>query len=319
VRHTTRWATLGTCAVVLTFAQCGDCRSPRRASSTPPPTPASGAASAASDAATVPTAPSPTPSAIATGDASSPEDYLARFVPLACDYGARCARKEIVPADCLRGPSADGKVDEFWGYFGSLGIPLLDAEARLGRLRFDASRTGECLRAVQRWRCGVEDDVPSRCDPLVRAYLAPAVALGGACRSSQSCIDGYCDAKPNAEGKCVHFLAVGATCDMAHVTACGPDARCRPESPDRGKCARRPKLGQACDGTVQCETGYCARATVEAHGSCRVLPSEGELCSQPAGSIDCQPGLYCDLNAKKQVCKNPLPKGSRQNYLSIFL
>jgi hypothetical protein len=75
----------------------------------------------------------------------------------------------------------------------------------------------------------------------------------------------------------------------------------------------RIERGEPCKLTTnQCDGPrlICAPLTPGAPRRCRPLPAKGELCGDPEHSMECQPGLFCEINDATPRCKSPLPRGA---------
>ncbi|MFT3775720.1 MAG: hypothetical protein QM820_61015 [Minicystis sp.] len=259
---------------------------------------------------------------------TDPQAFMERVVPLICAHAVKCSPKmtEAGRAACLRGPGPGWSPLWLWGYFGALQADAIDRELAAGRYRFDEQRAARCIAALESATCH-DPEWSAGCEPFLRAYVSPAVELGGACRRSDACIQGFCDAEaksardPGADaggapepppGRCVPFLQEGATCALD--AECGPHHACAERvDPEHGKCVRLPKLGEPCKLTVnQCDGPRltCAPPSPGAPRRCRPLPAKGELCGDPEISQECQPGLFCDINDAIPKCKSFLPPGA---------
>lgn len=292
-------ARIGWALLVLSSSGCGDGCSARRPSSIPSSSTATALAS---------------PTATAS-DVTSAAAYLAKLTPVACDNAVRCLVLDASKrSECLTGPDKSS-IPEVWEHYGARDAVEMDRDARKGRYRFDDRRADECVALLAKESCHGDWTLPRHCDPLVRAYLAPAVATGGSCTRSDQCLEGFCDAAKGAEGKCVPFLAAGAKCRL-NQESCGPHSDCgslRVENSERvGECTRLRGLTQACSLVEPCDDHlYCTNvvAGVET-GECRALPDLGEACAGKTESITCRAGLSCPINDAAPRCKAPLPAGS---------
>ena len=137
--------------------------------------------------------------------------------------------------------------------------------AQAGRLIYDATEAGRCVRATALASCAARPFSDGACDRM----LAGRVPEGGACTSSGECRGG---------ARC-EDAACGAQCCLG---------TCGAPPPEPGYEPLLAELGDRCETHVDCiDDAYC-----EIDGRCAAMPEEaGERCL-----FGCLPGdLYCDL------------------------
>jgi hypothetical protein len=132
-----------------------------------------------------------------------------------------------------------------------------------GYMKVDPDRAKVALGALAGLTC---DDARRRFWPLFEAALLdpyrPAVAVGGRCKDSENCIDGYC-ARPTREGEELHCAPTrpgGAACDSSDQCAGG---YC---SASQDTCADVLPEGAACTDDEQCRSRSCSVQTSRCDG-----------------------------------------------------
>jgi hypothetical protein len=88
----------------------------------------------------------------------------------------------------------------------------------------------------------------------------------------------YCDrsATPNT---CKAFPSLGETCSAATNFQCAKPYYCNTSMPPPYACAAPAELGQACTGSISCDTGlYCDTTT--ATRTCKMKLTDGAMCTQ---------------------------------------
>ena len=110
----------------------------------------------------------------------------------------------------------------------------------MGRASYDGAALAACLKAIADQTCPearmrTNQNVPSICPQMI----AGKVAMGGACRDSGECMNGWCvDFTPQRDGRCMGpRKKVGAACedsDECESRNCDLfDGMCAPPEPDR--------------------------------------------------------------------------------------
>jgi hypothetical protein len=297
----------GAAAASVVAAMIACSRSPSPATRDAGSEPASSVSAPSTEHGRATVAPSASAAPARGGAPTTPEEYLARVTPMLCDWAIRCGPiPESARADCALGPGRSKVSPELWDYWGNRHVGEVDAEAALGRYRFDGAHAAACLDALARERCHGVQVVPERCDPILRAHWAPAVAIGGACKRHDACIDGFCD-----EGHCAPYRAPGQPCRDRF--ACGPPGSgwCELETPESGRCAHRLGADEACqESRLPCAEPLVCNPSRPGAATCGPPPGEGESCGSREQSRFCQPGLFCDINEPKPRCRKPLPVGA---------
>ena len=155
---------------------------------------------------------------------------------------------------------------------------LLAAQAS-GRLLYDGTRVQRCLLSLQTLSCadyatqGFVGPAPgSDCD----AWLAPQMALGGACADDNECISDYCEGHVLnntgllKDGVCTALPALGETCQWR----CATGAFCDNRNEVWTCVAGRPP-GFSCSTDAQCSPPICehAQGSETGQGVCKPAPT----------------------------------------------
>jgi hypothetical protein len=138
---------------------------------------------------------------------------------------------------------------------------------RAGRLAYDATEAGRCLRATALASCAARPFTDLSCDRM----LSGRIPEGGACTSH-----GECEGRSRCED-----TECGAQCCAG---TCGAPEPPPPNEPPLAE------VGEACETHFDCvREAYC-----ETDGRCEALPDEpGQRCL-----FGCLPGdLYCDVGS----------------------
>jgi hypothetical protein len=261
------------------------------------------------DAAVVSTpAPAPVPTPVA-GDASTAMLDRATVI---CDRAVRCGTIGASQLAECKGPT--GRLTLVWGYPDLLGVEALVAAKRLRR---DVAAEQPCLAKLAGAACR-DRSADTACS---RGYdpLAANVAPGGACKSWDECIDGFCSTQAGCQGTCIARSKLGEACGANQI--CTEDAFCW-----KGTCRKRAVAGETCGGHWQwCAEGlFCAGYAAEADtvpyrrpevlGTCRAPLGVGESClDQQDGR--CRTELYCAWGDPAPTCQQPLASGATCRWL----
>ncbi|APR80442.1 Hypothetical protein A7982_05789 [Minicystis rosea] len=251
----------------------------------------------------------------------TPADWAAAYerelLPMLCDHAVRGgAIGASQRADCLRGPGGRG-LDHVWAFWHFEERELVDEEAKKGRYVHVPAAGEACLKKMkEELGAGPASPLLSQlvrpCAHMARPYFAPAVARGGACRRSDECIDGRCDARDGGEGTCVARRPKGEACvadECAEGNVCRPIYdRARPDQ--FGECAPPLREGDACPAPAGCAEGLFCQHEGREPGRCRRELAAGEICATVEEVRVCGAGLMCDFGKDPPVCAAPLAEGA---------
>ncbi len=254
----------------------------------------------------------------AVGNARSPAEVNRLLTSALCDRAVRCGSIGASQrAECLKGADKS-RLTLVWGNAPKLGTLDLVAD---GRMRFDASKTKNCVAAWLAESCHGPSTLPDLCYRTpAPVWLGPTVPPGGACSRWGECIDGICSAQPGCQG----------TCQARSKTAgpCGANQVCLDQDVcDEGKCRPRARLGEECRGDGQfCEEGLFCEGWLpenesiewgypEQKGHCARPKPAGEKCFTLSSRDICDPRLFCDWGDRSPTCRRRLPLGSECRWL----
>jgi hypothetical protein len=185
--------------------------------------------------------------------------------------------------------------------------PQLAADVAAGKVVYDGKAAADCFAERSGDACGTSarryGSSATRCSQI----FTGAVALGGACSSSNQCKDGGCTGNAPCQegmccpGTCMPFTIsleqpVGASCMTTDW--CVDTAYCDNEAnmSAPGTCRTFVPLGGACGPGISCDPRtWCA------DGKCRAFTPRGGDCS----SIPCDDNLHdrCDPTTQKCVAR----------------
>jgi hypothetical protein len=238
---------------------------------------------------------------------SSPKDFDAQMATVRCERTAFCGfigKSEI--AKCQS--DAKTSATKYPATYSTQ--EAVDAK----RLAFDSAAAQKCLDAAKAQGCTLDRQlaVSSSCQDLFK----PLVAVGGACKSSGECVDGWCDQGPNGNpgcaGTCKANTPTGMACDTSE-----PHCRTTDYCDSTTKvCTVRAAAGAVCGTSPRCQRGLFCKgwdptATPEVKGTCKGPGAVGETCEIFFfGNTDCSPALFCDDAQMPPKCAMPLAMGT---------
>jgi hypothetical protein len=260
-----------------------------------------------------------------TAGIDSPRGFCEAYFRVAADYEARCTRLTSEIWLDLYGPEERCAIVDDAVASGRLTYSAKDGQACIDA--FESTLSSDCTAAKT-----MAPELPETCG----TGLAPAVPLGGACRSYQlidsfeECSDGnFCSHQPTTScfGTCRAYLTNGDACERS-----GPDRCPKGDVCFNGVCTTLAGLDEACGGPdlPGCASDfYCQGATTTTSGVCvarkdsgactesdecdtfHYCSPEGECATPKASGEDCTPGLgecvaamsYC----KAGKCAGSLP------------
>ncbi|MCP3140887.1 hypothetical protein [Pyxidicoccus xibeiensis] len=197
--------------------------------------------------------------------------------------------------------------------------PSVEASVRAGRLEFQPSMFGTCLRSLRELPCGqvsmgLDGFLLNEC-----AAFVPRVEEGGECGNSAECNEGWCRTANTCPGTCARLIPAGRACTATDRCmpgsicvsgtcrqypgageACTSDLKCNPDSNivcgPEGRCVQRRTSG-TCKANDDCATGYlCVRTQPAAKDKspleCRPTKRLDEPCVP--GARECELLHYCD-------------------------
>ena len=159
----------------------------------------------------------------------------------------------------------------------------------------------QCIGSWQRASCL---DVQSFRFPTC-AFDPGQRKLGQRCFLAGQCESGACSKGASGCGRCVPIVSKGQTCGV-ELAGCEPNMVCIPTCADGSECPNRcgddliPQgvlgVGEACQGSAQCQRGLACTGESAGELTCQPGSSLGEPCFV---TIDCLEG-YC--HADSRVC-----------------
>lgn len=168
-----------------------------------------------------------------------------------------------------------------------------------GKLRYDGTKVGACLTAIESAACNaIEIAAEDEC----QAALDGLVEIGGDCDSDMECAgSAYCSASGSCPGTCTERGQVGASCDGDGE--CAPGLACATTD---GRCYQPAAAGDLCGPTAveSCDLGLvCVGANQDTNqpGNCRtyselLVAKLGDSCDLIEGPY-CEPHLSCVIES----------------------
>lgn len=184
-----------------------------------------------------------------------------------------------------------------------LDLPQLVAGVKAEKIKYDANAAAACTANIRSLPC-TDDRQAFRC---MNAFK-PLVVNGGACFLDEECTSRNCDT-----GSCYSTTkCCPGTCRPAEDcidTGCPDGQFCR-RGDGSHSCQPKAKLGQPCTWSESDESSCVSGAICVGEldsSTCIKIPSEGQACEPKSDYVDCDEGLYCNVDTLK--CARWVPVG----------
>jgi hypothetical protein len=199
----------------------------------------------------------------------------------------------------------------------------VQADVAAGKVKYDASQAGACLDSASTILTCRLSAARERQSSACAATFVGTVAEGGPCLVSEDCVSAHCNitncaAAMCCAGTCVAAqptgVAVGGACTSTNQ--CVDGAFCDFGAMASGTCAAVRPAGQPCTSSDQCVSGTACLPTSTAAASpraCTKPPGRGEPCMGIATCDD--RGDFCDPTTMK--CAARLGPGSACDPLAV--
>lgn len=228
------------------------------------------------------------------------DEFLAEYGAAMCRYLVRCGHMPD-RATCTSSVHPESQR--------SLVQPV--ADAKTGKIHYDAERAAACLERFAGQRCDGSDAaaISAYCEPVFRGKVEP----GGVCTSNTACTSGRCALGNCSATRCCMGVcenrppraAIGGLCGVGLGQAeCVPEAYCERQPTGSSVCKARISAGQPCLQPDACASPAFCRAAPDGTRICALRAKDGQSCAD--SSLCESQASACDPTDK--ICKpRPLP------------